>query len=100
MNGQWFRISKVDRKTELPLVISIPFEILDIANWLIGIQILFKMFLLKTILIFSLVNISMSGVVNSDTKSLPENVAKNSMSLMETGNNAGPGIVRSYSIYK
>ena len=37
----------------------------------------------------------MSGVVHSDTKSLPENVAKNSMSLMETGNNAGPGIVRS-----
>ena len=58
------------------------------------------MFLSKTILIFSLVNISMSGVANSDTKSLPENVAKNSMSLMETGNNAGPGIVRSYSIYK
>ena len=53
------------------------------------------MLLLKSILIFSFVNISMSGVVHSDTKSLPENVAKNSMSLMETGNNAGPGIVRS-----
>ena len=52
------------------------------------------MFLIKTILIFSLVNISMSGVVNSDGKSLPENFAKSSMSLMETGNKAGPGIVR------
>ena len=41
----------------------------------------------------------MSGVANSDTKSLPENVAKNSMSLMETGNNAGPGIVRSLNYY-
>ena len=50
------------------------------------------MFILKTILIFSLVNISMSGVVNSERKSLPEKVG---MSLMETGNNAGPGIVRS-----
>ena len=41
----------------------------------------------------------MSGVVHSDTKSLPENVAKSSMSLMETGNNAGPGIVRSLNFY-
>ena len=41
----------------------------------------------------------MSGVVNSDGKSLPESVAKNSMSLMETGNKAGPGIVRSLNFY-
>ena len=54
------------------------------------------MFLLKTVLIFSLVNISMSGVVNSERKSLPEKVG---MSLMETGNNAGPGIVRSLNYY-
>jgi hypothetical protein len=57
------------------------------------------MFILKAILFFSLVNISMSGVVNSDGKSLPESVAKNSMSLMETGNKAGPGIVRSLNFY-
>ena len=54
------------------------------------------MFLLKTILIFSLVNMSMSGVANSDRKSLPEKVG---MSLMETGSNAGPGIVRSLNYY-
>ena len=38
----------------------------------------------------------MSGVVNSERKSLPEKVG---MSLMETGNNAGPGIVRSLNYY-
>lgn len=38
----------------------------------------------------------MSGVVNSDRKSLPEKVG---MSLMETGSNAGPGIVRNLNYY-
>ena len=41
----------------------------------------------------------MSGVVNSDGKSLPEHFAKSSMSLMESGNKSGPGIVRSLNFY-